>query len=270
MVAVSRDNKHLFGGQRTGNLPPLKPEVDIAPDLDRIEKDMNELRSIYELFFMGLEKQEPTPTRNAVRAELRRLQEAKPRNTQLRFRLQQAKARFVALENHWNRVNRERENGTYRRDLARVDRRNAELQRRQLEAARAEGPATATGPAPGEGGQAITGADLRAGLSGAVTADRSPGGGVTRSASMATDGRPRARTADDLTETQLKRLYQTYIGARRRCGEAVDLRYEDMAASLRKQVPKIIQKTGAREVEFKVVIRGGHAVLKALPRNEGE
>jgi hypothetical protein len=56
------------------------------------------------------------------------------------------------------------------------------------------------------------------------------------------------------------------MGARRRCGEATDLRYEDMAAALRKQVPRLMSQTGAASVEFKVVIRAGKAVLKAIPK----
>jgi hypothetical protein len=82
--------------------------------------------------------------------------------------------------------------------------------------------------------------------------------------------RPSATSADDLTEPKLRKLYQTYIGARKRCGEPVDLRYEDMAAALRKQVPKLLQTTGAKAVEFKVVIRSGRAVLKALPKTGQE
>ena len=41
----------------------------------------------------------------------------------------------------------------------------------------------------------------------------------------------------------------------------------ELAAALRKQVPKLINNTGAKSVEFKVVIRGGKAVLKALPKH---
>lgn len=269
-VATNRDNKHLFGGRRAPEAPIKKPEADLGPELDRLEHDMNELRATYELFFMGVERGEPLPARNAVKAALRRLQETKPRNTSLKFRLQQARARFVSLENHWNRINRERENGTYRRDVAKAERRRLELERRELEAARARGAAderTAAGaPAPGPDGRPLTGADLRPGASGAVTA-----GGGAQPRGAAGDpafGRPRARRAEDLTEPQLQRLYNTYITARRRCGESTKLRYEDMAASLRKQVPALMQKTGAKEVEFKVVIRGGHAVLKALPKDD--
>ena len=54
--------------------------------------------------------------------------------------------------------------------------------------------------------------------------------------------------------------------AKKRCGEKIDVRFEDMAASLKKQVPKLMQSTGAKEVEFKVVIKSGKAVLKAVPK----
>ncbi|MEL6187720.1 MAG: MXAN_5187 C-terminal domain-containing protein, partial [Myxococcota bacterium] len=47
-----------------------------------------------------------------------------------------------------------------------------------------------------------------------------------------------------------------------------DLRFDDMASTLRKQVPKLMAKTGASSVEFKVVIKGGKAVLKAMPKTE--
>jgi len=41
-----------------------------------------------------------------------------------------------------------------------------------------------------------------------------------------------------------------------------------MAAALRKQVPRLMSQTGAKSVEFKVVIRQGKAVLKAVPKTE--
>jgi len=259
----------LFGGHRARG-PERPAEPDIAPDLDRLERRMNEARASYELFFMGVEKGEPVATRNAVRAELRRLRETKPRNTALRFRLQQAKARFVSLENYWNRVNRERENGTYRRDVARADRRQAEILRREREEARrTEGTETKAGAtAPAEDGRAVTGVDLMNGRNAADTAQPGADHPPAAGAPSRTASRPRVRRAEDLTEPHLQKLYQTYVGARRRCGESVDLRYEDMAAALRRQVPRLMQQTGAREVEFKVVIRSGHAVLKALPRSE--
>jgi hypothetical protein len=260
--AVATKDKSLFGGTRTTG--DLRREPDITPDLDALERDMNELRAVYELYFMGVEKNEPTQSRDAVRARLRQLGEKKPRNTAAKFRLQQLKAKFISFENHFNRVNRAREAGTYRRDVIRAERRAAQLEAQRLrEEQPLTGPPTEIrGVAPREG------EELTEGL---LHGDSDTGGQRVpppRPGGRADWSRPRASRAEDLSDRQLQRLYQTYVGARRRCGESVDVRYEDMASTLRKQVPQLMNRTGAKSVEFKVVIRGGKAVLKALPRHE--
>lgn len=273
---MKRKDRELFGGKsRYGaeeEESAKSADALIAAEVDQLEKDLNELRSTYELYFMGVEKLEPLQQRDLLKSTIRRWQEMKPRNTGLKFRIQQLKARMVSLENYWSRITRQREAGTYKRDQARVSRREADrLRAEQAMAKRRElmgepqpgGPATADHRRPpGSDGQAITGQALRDGRSGAATA----GNGHPQAAASASMARPRASSAEDLTEPKLRKLYQTYVGARKRCGEKVDLRFEDMAAALRKQVPKLMNDTGAKSVEFKVVIRGGRAVLKALPK----
>lgn len=278
-MALKSKDKALFGGRsRYGQEEEKRQgpsEREIVDEVDKLEKDMNELRSQYELYFMGIEKIEPVITRDNIKATIRKLVGPHIKNTALKFRIQQLKARMISLENYWERTNRQREAGTYKRDQARVARREAEARQREIEAQkrraadRGELPASdvaqtaAVRAAPAEG-QVITGAALRDGKSAADTAGRQrPAAGRPPEA-----GRPSARSAEDLTEPKLQRLYQTYVSARKRCGEKVDLRYEDMAAALRKQVPKLLKETGAKAVEFKVVIRSGKAVLKALPKHE--
>lgn len=275
MALRQTDKKDLFGGKgrQTEDLGSVAAAKDneIRQMLEEFEKTLNELRATYELYFMGVERAEPTVQRDKLKARLRQLRDQKPRNTALKFQIQQLRARMVSLENHWNRINREKENGTYRRDVAKVERRRLEMEAKQLkarqEAAGDSHTALAEPAPPGRGqGQDITGAALQSGRSAAET-----GGAVRRGNIPGTQTditRPRARRAEDLDEAKLQRLYKTYVGARRRCGEGVDLRYEDMAASLRKQVPRLLQQTGAKSVEFKVVIRNGRAVMKALPRHE--
>jgi hypothetical protein len=280
-VALRSKDKALFGGKsRYGQDPDESKrqgpsERDIADEVDTLDKDMNELRSQYELYFMGIEKVEPTIQRDNIKATIRKLVGPHIKNTGLKFRIQQLKARMISLENYWERTNRQREAGTYKRDQARVARREAEIKKHELEAQkrraaeRGEIPKsdvahTQQGRLEPPEGQPITGAALQAGKSAADTAGRQRG--AVRDVKGET-GRPSASSAEDLTEPKLRRLYQTYVNARKRCGEKVDLRYEDMAAALRKQVPKLIKDTGAKTVEFKVVIRSGKAVLKALPKH---
>lgn len=257
----------MFGGAGrsptvdTKNSPSADQEIE--GEIAQVEKDLHELRATYELYFMGVEKVEPVTQRDLVKAKLRRWQELKPRNTALKFRVQQLKARLISLENYWERTTRQREAGTYRRDRARIERRNAELAARERAQAAAAAAAEQPPPAVSLTGDAVPvpSAVLRPG------ARSSTGSDAAGTAAGTHVGRPRASSAEDLTEPKLRRLYQTYVGARKRCGEPADLRYEDMAAALRKQVPKLMKSTGAKSVEFKVVIRKGQAILKALPKH---
>jgi hypothetical protein len=76
---------------------------------------------------------------------------------------------------------------------------------------------------------------------------------------------PRAEISDD----KLRRLFDTYVVARQRTGESTDgLTFEKVAQRIRAQVPQLMEKHGAKSVEFKVVIKGGRAVLKAIPHTE--
>jgi type I site-specific restriction-modification system R (restriction) subunit len=72
--------------------------------------------------------------------------------------------------------------------------------------------------------------------------------------------------APDIPDDKLRRLYDTYLVARQRCGEPTDgISYESVASRIRAQVPQLLEKHKAKNIEFKVVIKGGRAVLKAIP-----
>jgi hypothetical protein len=306
------DKDELFGGKtQKGKKERVEVRVDpsvLLEELDALERDLDQLRSTYELFFMGVERAEPRTQRDSIRSRLRRFKEIPNLNTAVKFRFGAVQARLVSLENYWGRVLRQREEGTYKRDQDKVRRREYELeekkrredaerarlaeeQRRLEEAERArlaaearersfddprfEDPrlrgATVARPAASSEGRAFATSELRS----PSIATRSGGAAPAGAAPSATPAsarpapnvaRPVASRAEDLDDGALRQLYQTYVTAKRRCGEQVDLRYEEMASSLRKQVPKLLQSTGANAVEFKVVIKSGHAVLKAVPK----
>jgi hypothetical protein len=82
--------------------------------------------------------------------------------------------------------------------------------------------------------------------------------------------RPPAAGGGDggLSDTKVKAIYDAYVMAKKRCGEdtrAVTL--DSVASSLRKQVPELMKQHNAKSVEFKVVIKDGKAVLRALPKD---
>lgn len=73
--------------------------------------------------------------------------------------------------------------------------------------------------------------------------------------------------APQISEDKLRKLYDTYLVARQRCGEPTDgISFDSVANRIRQQVPQLMEKHGARNIEFKVVIKAGKAVLKAIPR----
>ncbi len=81
---------------------------------------------------------------------------------------------------------------------------------------------------------------------------------------------PQAKAAGDggLSDTKIKAIYDAYVMAKKRCGEdtrAVTL--DAVASSLKKQVPELMKQHNAKSVEFKVVIKDGKAILRALPKD---
>ena len=79
--------------------------------------------------------------------------------------------------------------------------------------------------------------------------------------------RPQARA--ELSDDKLRRLYDTYLVARQRTGESVEgMTFEGVAQRIRAQVPQLMAKHQAKSVEFKVIIKGGRAILKAIPHTE--
>ncbi|WP_257462123.1 MXAN_5187 C-terminal domain-containing protein [Archangium lipolyticum] len=94
-----------------------------------------------------------------------------------------------------------------------------------------------------------------------------PGTGTPAAARPAAPRPPAASGASDLSDDKLKSVYNAYVAAKRNNKEDTSkMSYDSIAASLRKQVPELMKQHGAKSVEFKVVIKDGKAVLKAVPK----
>lgn len=96
-------------------------DVDIA--LEELEIRLERLRALYEQYFLGIEKIEPTVVRKDVDRRLWALRRAQIRNTAKRFKLQTIVQRYNTFQQYWGRICREIENGTYKRHLARAEKR---------------------------------------------------------------------------------------------------------------------------------------------------
>ncbi len=100
-------------------------ELDVA--LEELETRLERLRALYEQYFLGLEKIEPTVARKDVDRRIYVLRREKVRNTAKRFKLQTIIQRYNTFQQYWQRICREIENGTYKRHLLKAQKANGEL-----------------------------------------------------------------------------------------------------------------------------------------------
>ena len=217
---------------------------DISDICGKLEEDMEALKARFELYFLGIDKREPSRERGEMKRRVEKLKTENVRNTGLRFRIQTLHARFISYERMWLRSAREKEAGTYRRDVMRARRR---AQAAEQEAAPAAAPPAALAPE--------------------APAPQPPAPGLAPPDVVPPRPAPQPPTLPGgMSEARLRALYEEYVAAKKRQNEDVSrLTYEGLARSVSKQVPELMTKYRASAVDFKVVVRDGRVVLKATP-----
>lgn len=98
----------------------------IEARLSEMEKKMDRLRSMYESYFMGMERIPPDTARREMNRMMLEMQQVSIVASALRFRFQSLSQKWVLQSTYWNRTMREIEAGTFRRDVARTQRHLAE------------------------------------------------------------------------------------------------------------------------------------------------
>ena len=91
------------------------------------------LKALYEQWFQGIEKLEPSVVRKDLERHFELLKKNLPRNTALRFRTQQLVARYSTYGIYWSRVARQIEEGTFKRHVARAAKRFGPNSRRNAD-----------------------------------------------------------------------------------------------------------------------------------------
>ena len=90
--------------------------------LDAVDKTLDRLKTLYEQYFLGIQKQAPAFIHSDVERKLRDLTQLNIRNTGLRYRLATLQQKFGSYNSYWRRTLRQIENGTYLRNLAKIGR----------------------------------------------------------------------------------------------------------------------------------------------------
>ncbi len=125
------------GAPRIGGLPgTVLPEFESGKErlaneqlndaAAALEEELEEIKVKYEMYFIGAERMEPSRRRDDLKRNIARLKNAFTRNAGIRFRIQALHARYLSYERLWLRSSREKEQGTYRRDVLKARRKAVE------------------------------------------------------------------------------------------------------------------------------------------------
>ncbi len=88
---------------------------EIEQLVNELETRVDRLRSLYEQYFMGIEKMIPSVPHKDVDRRIHILRKEQIRNTAVRFRFQMILQRYNTYQTHWQRICRQIEEGTYKR-----------------------------------------------------------------------------------------------------------------------------------------------------------
>jgi hypothetical protein len=263
-------------------VPQNSPEA-ISARLEEMERKIERLRSMYESFFSGIERQPPNAPRRDMNRLMLEMQQVQIRNAALRFRFQSLSQRWTLMITYWNRTLREIEAGTYRKDVAKVSRRlalkGAPLSEQEAialgipasraralvarQAARAGAvPAAAAGPAETapEGSQAAQGtAQEVAGEVAPAAASNRPGPAHRPAPPARGSGIP------GVSEDDLAALHRRYEEAARQTGQAGPT-LARLREQLTRHAPAVMAQLGTDQVSFDVAVKDGRVVLRPKPR----
>lgn len=106
-------------------------------ELDLLATALEELKTEYELYFSGIRIQEPVKLHDEVKRQIRDLNGAPFKSSELTFRLRTLRNRYQSYHTYISRVMREKEEGTYIRDQFKVDLRERQRLQREHAASRA-------------------------------------------------------------------------------------------------------------------------------------
>jgi len=100
---------------------------ELRTSLADIEAMLAELKVKYEQYFLGILTIEPSSDHQQLTRAFRTLRKAPFKNAAIAFHLRSLESRYHSYNSYWQRVLREREDGTYRRDIVKAELRDKRL-----------------------------------------------------------------------------------------------------------------------------------------------
>jgi len=91
--------------------------LDLRQELDNLEKQLADLKIQYEQHFCGILPLAPEKQHAAVKRQIRMLMKAPFKSSAMTFRLKVLENRYQAFNTYWARVMKQKEEGTYSKDI---------------------------------------------------------------------------------------------------------------------------------------------------------
>jgi hypothetical protein len=252
-------------GENQGSEENVKPSgsEEALKQCTRLDADLAALKVAYEHYFLGMERKPPKLLHDALKSKINNLKVAFVHGASARFRIEGLHNKFLAYERMWARTLNEIENGTYRRDLFK-----ARLRTKQ----RQESPPKEVNTNPSAGlrerelsGRGASESTIK--QAGSRDGNKAEARPPSSSGSSAGGGSRAPENAGTLSDAKVKAIYDAYVTAKQKCNEDVSkISLAGLSQTLRKQVPDLLKQHKAKSVDFKIVIKDGKAVLKAVPK----
>lgn len=104
---------------------------DVRAELEKLESLISEVKIQFEQHFIGILPHPPDKMHSELKLLRRRIKSLPFKNSESKYRLQTLEHRYHTYRSYWERVLRERDAGTYKRDLFRARRKEELVEARQ-------------------------------------------------------------------------------------------------------------------------------------------
>jgi hypothetical protein len=239
--------------------------MESSDEISLLEAKLNELKVAYDKYFAGVDRLEPARLREEVQRMVRRAGTLYISNTGLKFKRDSIVAQFNTHTQYWNRILKQIEDGTYSRDLfkMRLKERSTttspppkppkDAQKSEAQKGDVPAPGTTTNKKP-----ATNEASVKAATGPEVEKTKTP------ASANAPKESPTPKSSGS-TGTYAS-VFLSLVEAKHKLGEKTDnISYNALEKNLSAQAEAIKKKYKASRVHFKVEVKDGKPVIKAVP-----
>ena len=92
-------------------------KLDLRVELDKLERAVADLKVLYEQYFAGVLPLAPETQHREVKRRIRLLMKAPFKSSAMNYRLRALETRYNTYNTYWQRVLKEKEDGTYSKDV---------------------------------------------------------------------------------------------------------------------------------------------------------